>query len=149
MWGNVTWSDRFCAIAGFTGSSRNGSRPEGHTGGLWSSFKVMYSSQAVRCGFCKLRRLQLLLRACQIAVEGERVAVQVVEGEFARPPRSKCVLELKLHLKDDRVAAKPDVVRWIGFVSKGQLNAKLLGIEADCPLDGPTLDRPALLIAEL
>jgi hypothetical protein len=36
------------------------------------------------------------------------------------------VFELELHVKLDRVPAKSDVVRRIGFVSKGQLEAKLL-----------------------
>src|SRR5262249_60645822 len=35
----------------------------------------------------------------------------------------------------DRVSAKTDVVRWIGFVSKSQLEAKLLGIKLNRPLD--------------
>jgi hypothetical protein len=29
-----------------------------------------------------------LLRACQIPVEGKSVAIQIIEGEFARPPLS-------------------------------------------------------------
>jgi hypothetical protein len=36
------------------------------------------------------------------------------------------VHELKLHVELDRVTAKSDVVRRIGVVSKGQLEAKLL-----------------------
>ena len=47
------------------------------------------------------------------------------------------VLKLKLHVELDRVAAKSDVVRMIGFVSKGQLEAKLLGVEINRPLDVP------------
>jgi len=45
------------------------------------------------------------------------------------------VLELKLHVEFDRVTAKPDVVRWIGFVSKGQLESKLLGVERNRSFD--------------
>jgi hypothetical protein len=45
------------------------------------------------------------------------------------------MLELKLHVEFDRVTAKPDVVRWIGFVSKGQLKSKLLGVERNRSLD--------------
>jgi hypothetical protein len=45
------------------------------------------------------------------------------------------VLELKLHVELDRVTAKSDVVRRI--VSKGQLKAKLLGVELNGPLDVP------------
>jgi hypothetical protein len=55
-------------------------------------------------------------------------------------PQADCphlMLELKLHVKLDRVTAKPDVVRWIGFVSKGQLESKLLGVERNRPLDVP------------
>ena len=95
-----------------------------------------------------------LLYTCQITVEGKSVAVQIIEGEFARPPRSilnaigsalnatfpvfvekrvwviyqkpqpggaHFVLELKLHVEFDRVTAKSDVVRRIGFVSKRKL----------------------------
>ena len=47
------------------------------------------------------------------------------------------VLELKLHVELDRVTAKSDVVRRIGFVAKGQLEAKLLGVEINRPLDVP------------
>jgi hypothetical protein len=47
------------------------------------------------------------------------------------------VLELNLHVELDRVTAKSDVVRWIVFVSKGQLEAKLLGVELNRPLDVP------------
>jgi hypothetical protein len=39
-------------------------------------------------------------------------------------------LELKLHVEFDGVTAKPDVVRWIGFVSKCQLEQKLLSVDA-------------------
>jgi hypothetical protein len=35
----------------------------------------------------------------------------------------------------DRVSAKSDVVWWIGLVSKSQLEAKLLGVEFNRPLD--------------
>ena len=42
---------------------------------------------APKC-LCKLRRMPPLLRACQIPVEGKSVAIQIIEGEFARPPRS-------------------------------------------------------------
>ena len=117
---------------------------------------------------CKLWRLSPLLRARQIAVEGKSVAIQIIEGEFARAPRSTVntigsaldamspifvdkrvrvfyqkpkaggphfVFELELHVKLDRVPAKSDVVRRIGFVSKGQLEAKLLGIELNRPLN--------------
>jgi hypothetical protein len=48
---------------------------------------------------------------------GERVWV------FYQKAQADCahlMLELKLHVKFDGVAAKTDVVRWIGFVSKGQ-----------------------------
>jgi len=98
------------------------------------------------------------------------VAIQIIEGEFARAPLSivnaigsaldatlpvfvekrvrvlyqkpqadgpHFVLELKLHMELDRVTAKSDVVRWIVLVSKGQLEAKLLGVELDRPLDVP------------
>jgi hypothetical protein len=61
-------------------------------------------------------------------------SIRVLHQE-SQADRAHLALELKLHVEDDRVAAKPDVVRWIGFVSKGQLEAKLLRIEADCPLD--------------
>ena len=47
------------------------------------------------------------------------------------------MLELKLHVELDRVTAKSDVVRRIGVVSKGQLKAKLLGVELNGPLDVP------------
>jgi hypothetical protein len=47
------------------------------------------------------------------------------------------MLELKLHVKLDRVTAKSDVVRWIGFVPKGQLESKLLGVERNRSLDVP------------
>ena len=33
------------------------------------------------------------------------------------------MLELKLHMEFDRVSAKTDVVRWIDFVFKSQLEA--------------------------
>ena len=45
------------------------------------------------------------------------------------------MLELKLHMKFDRVSAKPDVVRWIGLVSESQLEAKPPGVELNRPLD--------------
>ena len=45
------------------------------------------------------------------------------------------MFELKLHVEFDRVSAKSDVVWWIGFVSKSQLEAKLLGVEFNRPLD--------------
>src|SRR5712672_2287415 len=124
---------------------------------------------APKC-LCKLRRMPPLLRACQIPVEGKSVAIQIIEGEFARPPRSIAnaigsaleaslpvfvekrvwvldqkaqadgphfVIELKLHVELDRVTAKSDVVRRIGVVSKGQLEAKLPGVELNGPLDVP------------
>jgi hypothetical protein len=47
------------------------------------------------------------------------------------------VLELKLHVELDRVTAKSDVVRRIGLVSEGQLEAKLLGVKRCGPLDVP------------
>jgi hypothetical protein len=59
---------------------------------------------------------------------------------FHQKPQADCphlMLELKLHVKLDGVTAKPDVVRWIGFVSKGQLESKLLGVERNRPLDVP------------
>jgi hypothetical protein len=40
------------------------------------------------------------------------------------------MLELKLHVEFDGATLKPDVVRWIGFVSKGQLESKLLSVDA-------------------
>jgi hypothetical protein len=45
------------------------------------------------------------------------------------------VFELKLHVELDRVTPKPDVVRRIRFVSKRQLEAKLLGVELNRPAD--------------
>src|SRR3954464_6430438 len=45
--------------------------------------------------------------------------------------RAHLVLELKLHVQFDCVAAKSDVIRWIGFVPKRELKAKSLGIELD------------------
>src|SRR5579859_1141198 len=117
-----------------------------------------------------LRHQPLLLRTRQIPVEGERVAVYIVEGEFARTPRrvayafgiafdttqpvlvedgvrvlyqkaqadrAHLVLELKLHVELDRVTSKPDVVRRVGLVAKGQLEAKLVGVEHNRPLDVP------------
>jgi hypothetical protein len=45
------------------------------------------------------------------------------------------MLELKLHVEFDRVSAKSHVVRWIDLVSKSQLEAKLLGVELNRPLD--------------
>jgi hypothetical protein len=36
------------------------------------------------------------------------------------------MLELKLHVEFDGVTLKPDVVRWIGFVSKGHAGADRL-----------------------
>src|SRR6516162_8839212 len=104
----------------------------------------------------------LLFRAGQISIEGEGVAVQVIEGEFARSPRgilngvgsaldptlpilieervrvlnqkpqanaAHFVLELKLHVELDRVTTKSDIIWRIGVVLKGQLEAKLLGVE--------------------
>jgi hypothetical protein len=47
------------------------------------------------------------------------------------------VLELKLHVEFDRVPAKSDVIRMIGFVSEGQLETKLLGVKRNRPLDVP------------
>jgi hypothetical protein len=47
------------------------------------------------------------------------------------------MLKLKLQVKLDGVTAKPDVVRWIGFVSKDQLESKLPGVELNRPLDVP------------
>jgi hypothetical protein len=47
------------------------------------------------------------------------------------------MLELKLHVEFDGVTLKPDVVRWIGFVSKGQLESELLGVERNRSLDVP------------
>ena len=47
------------------------------------------------------------------------------------------MLELKLHVEFDGVTAKPDVVRWIGFISKGQLESKPLGIERNSPVGCP------------
>ena len=103
-------------------------------------------------------------------VEGKSVAIQIIEGELARPPRSIAnaigsaldatlpvfiekrvwvlyqkpqadgphfVLELKLHVELDCVTAKSDVVRRIGFVSKGQLEAKPPGVELHRPMDIP------------
>jgi hypothetical protein len=49
---------------------------------------------------------------------------------FYEKPQTDCpqlMLELKLHVRLDGVTAKPHVVRWIGFVSKGQPVSKLLG----------------------
>jgi hypothetical protein len=43
------------------------------------------------------------------------------------------VLELKLHVELDRVSAKSDVVRWIGFVLKSQPETKLLGVKLNRP----------------
>jgi hypothetical protein len=54
------------------------------------------------------------------------------------------VLELKLHVELDRVTAKSDVVRRIGVVSKGQLEAKLLDVELNGPLDVPRGTVPCL-----
>ena len=51
--------------------------------------------------------------------------------------RAHFVLELKLHVEFDRVSSKSDVVRWIGFVFKSQLEAKLLSVELNRPLDIP------------
>jgi len=45
-----------------------------------------------------------------------------------------------LHVKLDGVTTKSDVVRWIGFVPKGQLGSKLLGVERNRPLDIPRAD---------
>ena len=45
--------------------------------------------------------------------------------------------ELKLHVQLDSIAAKTDVVRWIGFVAKGQPEAKQPYVELDRPLDVP------------
>jgi hypothetical protein len=47
------------------------------------------------------------------------------------------VLELKLHVNLDGVTAKSDIVRWIGFVSKGQVEPKLLSVERNRSLDVP------------
>src|SRR5215831_4001289 len=103
-------------------------------------------------------------------IEGKCVAIQVIEGKFARSPRcildfvgsapdttlpifieervwilnqkpqanaAHFVLELKLHVELDRVAAKSDIIRCIGVVLKGQPEAKLLGVEPDRPMDVP------------
>ena len=43
------------------------------------------------------------------------------------------MLELKLHVELDRVSAKSDVVRWIGFVLKSQPETKLLGVKLNRP----------------
>jgi hypothetical protein len=55
-------------------------------------------------------------------------------------PQADCphlMLELKLHVEFDGVTAKPDVVRWIGFISKGQLKSKPLRVERNPSLDVP------------
>ena len=49
--------------------------------------------------------------------------------------RAHLVLELKLHVKLDCVAPKPDVIRGIGFVPKCELKAKSLGVELDGAFD--------------
>ena len=54
------------------------------------------------------------------------------------------MLELKLHVEFDGVALKPDVVRWIGFVSKGQLESKSLGVERNRSLDVPRAENAFL-----
>jgi hypothetical protein len=41
------------------------------------------------------------------------------------------VLELELHVDLDCVTPKSNIVRWIGFVSEGELKAKLPGVELD------------------
>jgi hypothetical protein len=56
------------------------------------------------------------------------------------------MFELKLHMELDRVAPKPDVIRWIGFVCKRELKAKLPGVELDGPFDvACAYDRVGLL----
>jgi hypothetical protein len=71
------------------------------------------------------------------------VFVEECVGVFHQKPQADCshfMLELKLHVEFDGVTAKPDVVRRIGFVSKGQLESKLLGVERNRPLDVPRAD---------
>src|SRR6185369_9929547 len=110
----------------------------------------------------------LCFYARQVAVERERISIEVVKGKLTRAPRGiadaagtaldtalpvlgeECVwivheksqanrthlvLVLKLHVKFDRVAPKTDVIRWIGFVPKRELEAKLLGVESDGSFD--------------
>src|SRR5262245_6217985 len=102
------------------------------------------------------------------AIERECIAIQVVEGEFTRPPRGiadavgtaldaafavfveECVrvlhekaqangahlvFELKLHVELNCVTSKPNVIWWVGFVPKGELKAKLVGVELDGAFD--------------
>jgi hypothetical protein len=84
-------------------------------------------------------------------VNGVGIALNALLTVFAeervwivhQKPQADCphlMLELKLHVKLDRVTAKSDVVRWIGFVPKGQLESKLLGVERNRPLDVPRAD---------
>jgi len=47
------------------------------------------------------------------------------------------VLELKLHVEFDCVTAEADIVRWIGFISKGEPEAKLPRVEFNRPFDVP------------
>jgi hypothetical protein len=54
--------------------------------------------------------------------------------------RAHFVVELKLHVELDRITAESDVIRRIGLVSKSQIEAELLGVELNRPLDLPRAD---------
>jgi hypothetical protein len=45
------------------------------------------------------------------------------------------MLVLKLHVEIDSVTAKSDIVRRVGCVAKGQIEAKLPGVELDRLVD--------------
>jgi hypothetical protein len=68
-----------------------------------------------------------------LPVFGEKCVWVIHEKPQANP--AHLVLELKLHVKLDCVAPKPDVIRWIGFVPKRELKAKSLGVELDGAFD--------------
>jgi hypothetical protein len=76
----------------------------------------------------------IALNALLTVFAEERVWIVQQKSQADCPP---LMLEPKLHVKLDRVTAKSDVVRWIGFVPKGQLESKLLGVERDRSLDVP------------